>query len=159
IESRLRGSRGKEARQPSSGSRPRPLPMQRAAAVFRGPMFLRCGRRTINRECWPLKPLMLHCILLRGWGALRLIPSRFRETFPGRQRGSGDPGMSENAAFLLRLHRIADERALCDECTMRSIALFNLYRTRLYARLGIGSSNRPTTQAKALADHALADLR
>ena len=67
--------------------------------------------------------------------------------------------MGRNAAFLTRLRQMAEACEPGAECPASAIALFNIYLARLYARLDIGQSNRPTRKARAEADVSLADLR
>jgi hypothetical protein len=67
--------------------------------------------------------------------------------------------MGRNIAFLTRLRQIADACEPGAACPASAIALFNIYLARLYARLDIGQSNRPTTKARAEADITLAELR
>ena len=67
--------------------------------------------------------------------------------------------MGRNTAFLTRLRQIADACEPGAKCPASAIALFNIYLARLYARLDIGRSNRPTHKARAEADVTLAELR
>ena len=67
--------------------------------------------------------------------------------------------MGRNIAFLTRLRQIADACEPGAECPTSAVALFNIYLARLYARLDIGQSNRPTHKARAEADSTLAELR
>ena len=79
--------------------------------------------------------------------------------------GSHDMGhgmghdLGRNIAFLTRLRQIADACEPGAECPTSALALFNIYLARLYARLDIGQSNRPTHKARAEADSTLAELR
>jgi hypothetical protein len=67
--------------------------------------------------------------------------------------------LGRNIAFLTRLRQIADACEPGAACPASAIALFNIYLARLYARLDIGQSNRPTHKARAEADITLAELR
>ena len=67
--------------------------------------------------------------------------------------------LGRNIAFLTRLRQIADACEPGAECPTSALALFNIYLARLYARLDIGQSNRPTHKARAEADSTLAELR
>ena len=67
--------------------------------------------------------------------------------------------MHEHVTLLIRLGQIAGEPCSCEERASHALALLNAYTSRLYARVGIGASNRLATNAKAFADQALADLR
>jgi hypothetical protein len=67
--------------------------------------------------------------------------------------------MHEHVPLLIRLGQIAGEPCSCDERASHALALLNAYTTRLYARCGIGASNRLATSAKLFADQTLADLR
>jgi hypothetical protein len=67
--------------------------------------------------------------------------------------------MSPNAAFLTRLCRIADASAPREERSACASALLDAYTTRLYDRLGITATPRPSRRAKAQAEDVLGDLR
>jgi hypothetical protein len=67
--------------------------------------------------------------------------------------------MHEYVTLLIRLGQIAGEPCSCEERASHALALLNAYTARLYARVGIGASNRPAMSAKSLADQTLADLR
>jgi hypothetical protein len=67
--------------------------------------------------------------------------------------------MHEHITLLIRLGQIAGEPCSCEERASRALALLNAYTTRLYARIGIGASNRLAVNAKSFADQTLADLR
>jgi hypothetical protein len=67
--------------------------------------------------------------------------------------------MHEHVTLLMRLGQIAVEPCSCEERASHALALLNAYTTRLYARVGIGASNRLAMSAKSFADQTLADLR
>jgi len=67
--------------------------------------------------------------------------------------------MHEHVTLLIRLGQIAGEPCSCEERASHALALLNAYTARLYARVGIGASNRLAMSAKAFADQTLADLR
>jgi hypothetical protein len=67
--------------------------------------------------------------------------------------------MHEHVTLLIRLGQIAGERCSCEERASHALALVNAYTAKLYARAGIGVSNRLATSAKSFADQTLADLR
>jgi hypothetical protein len=67
--------------------------------------------------------------------------------------------MHEHITLLIRLGQIAGEPCSCEERASHALALLNAYTTRLYARIGIGASNRLAVSAKSFADQTLADLR
>lgn len=67
--------------------------------------------------------------------------------------------MREIAALLAKLQQIAGRRCCCNERRARATALVNAFNGALYDRLGIDSSNRPTSGAKATADQTLVELR
>jgi hypothetical protein len=67
--------------------------------------------------------------------------------------------MHEHITLLIRLGQIAGEPCSCEERASHALALLNAYTTRLYARVGIGASNRLAVSAKSFADQTLADLR
>ena len=67
--------------------------------------------------------------------------------------------MHEHVTLLIRLGQIADEPCSCDERSSHALGLLNVYTARLYARVGIGASNRLAASAKSFADQTLADLR
>jgi hypothetical protein len=67
--------------------------------------------------------------------------------------------MQEHITLLIRLGQIAGEPCSCEERASHALALLNAYTTRLYARIGIGTSNRLAVGAKSFADQTLADLR
>lgn len=67
--------------------------------------------------------------------------------------------MHEHATLLMRLGQIAGEPCSCEERASHALALLNAYTTRLYARAGIGASNRLAMDAKSFADQTLAELR
>jgi hypothetical protein len=67
--------------------------------------------------------------------------------------------MHEHITLLIRLGQIAGEPCSCEERASHALALLNAYTARLYARTGIGASNRVATSAKSLADQTLDDLR
>jgi hypothetical protein len=68
-------------------------------------------------------------------------------------------GMSSNVAFLTRLFCIVGEAAPDEARAADALALVDAYTHRLYGRLGIAASRRPTTQAKECAKDAFDDLR
>ena len=66
----------------------------------------------------------------------------------------------EIAVLLATLTHIAAEPCSCDdERSSRAVALVKTYSATLYERLGIASSDRPTSSAKSAADQTLAALR
>jgi hypothetical protein len=67
--------------------------------------------------------------------------------------------MHEHVTLLMRLGQIAGEPCSCEGRASHALALVNAYTTQLYARAGIGASNRLAMSAKAFADQTLADLR
>jgi hypothetical protein len=67
--------------------------------------------------------------------------------------------MHEHVTLLMRLGQIAGEPCSCEERAAQALALLNAYTARLYARVGIGASNRLAMSAKSFADQTLADLR
>lgn len=67
--------------------------------------------------------------------------------------------MHDHITLLVRLGQIAGEPCSCEERASHALALLNAYTTRLYARAGIGASNRLAMTAKSFADQTLADLR
>ena len=67
--------------------------------------------------------------------------------------------MHEHVTLLIRLGQIAGEPCSCEERASHALALLNAYTAKLYARAGIGVSNRLATSAKSFADQTLADLR
>jgi hypothetical protein len=67
--------------------------------------------------------------------------------------------MHEIAGLLAKLKQIAGQRCSCDDRSARAVALVNAFGAALYERLGIETSNRPTSDAKATADQTLAELR
>jgi hypothetical protein len=67
--------------------------------------------------------------------------------------------MHEIARLLTKLEQIAGQRCPCDERRARAVALVNTFSAALYERLGIETSNRPTSSAKSTADQTLAELR
>jgi hypothetical protein len=68
--------------------------------------------------------------------------------------------MHDIAALLAALTHIAGEPCSGDdERSSRAVALVKTYSATLYERLGIASSNRPTSSAKSAADQTLAALR
>jgi hypothetical protein len=67
--------------------------------------------------------------------------------------------MHEHVTLLIRLGQIAGEPCSCEERASHALALLNAYTARLYARVGIGASNRLAISAKLFADQTLADLR
>jgi hypothetical protein len=67
--------------------------------------------------------------------------------------------MHERVTLLIRLGQIAGEPCSCEERASHALALLNAYTTKLYARAGIGTSNRLAISVKSLADQTLADLR
>ena len=67
--------------------------------------------------------------------------------------------MHEHVTLLIRLGQIAGEPCSCEERASHALALLNAYTARLYARVGIGASNRLAMSAKLFADQTLADLR
>jgi hypothetical protein len=66
--------------------------------------------------------------------------------------------MSAKAAFLIRLSRIVGETAPGAARAAAAIALVDAYRRKLYGRLGIVASCRPTAHAKEQAKDELDDL-
>ena len=67
--------------------------------------------------------------------------------------------MHEHVTLLIRLGQVAGEPCSCEERASHAIALLNAYTAKLYARAGIGVSNRLATSAKSFTDQTLADLR
>jgi hypothetical protein len=67
--------------------------------------------------------------------------------------------MDEIARLLAKLQQIAGRRCCCGERSARVVALVNAFGAALYDRLGIETSNRPTSSAKATADQTLVELR
>lgn len=68
--------------------------------------------------------------------------------------------MQDIVALLAALTHIAGEPCSGDdERGARAVALVKAYSATLYERLGIASSNRPTSRAKSAADQTLAALR
>ena len=67
--------------------------------------------------------------------------------------------MHDHITLLTRLGQIASEPCSCEERASHALALLNAYTTQLYARVGIGASNRLAMAAKSFADQTLADLR
>jgi len=67
--------------------------------------------------------------------------------------------MHEHVTLLIRLGQIASEQCSCEERASHALALLNAYTARLYARVGIGASNRLAMNTKSFADQTLADLR
>jgi hypothetical protein len=67
--------------------------------------------------------------------------------------------MHEHVTLLIRLGQIAGEPCSCEERASHALALLNAYTARLYARVGIGASNRVAMSTKSFADQTLADLR
>jgi hypothetical protein len=74
-------------------------------------------------------------------------------------RCAGWHAMHEHVTLLMRLGQIAGEPCSCEERASHATALLNAYTARLYARVGIGVSNRLAMSAKSFADQTLADLR
>jgi hypothetical protein len=72
---------------------------------------------------------------------------------------AGCLAMHEHVILLMKLGQIASEPCSGDERASHALALLNTYTTRLYARCGIGASNRLAINAKSFADQTLADLR
>jgi hypothetical protein len=103
---------------------------------------------------------MLHCIPFAHGveGARFVFPDACHEARATRD-SEGSHDMGRNIAFLTRLRQIADACEPGAECPASAVALFNIYLARLYARLDIGQSNRPTHKARAEADSTLAELR
>ncbi len=67
--------------------------------------------------------------------------------------------MHEIAGLLAKLKQIAGGRCCCEERSARAAALVNAFSTALYERLGIETSNRPSSTAKSKADQTLVELR
>jgi hypothetical protein len=67
--------------------------------------------------------------------------------------------MHEHIPLLIRLGQIAGEHCSCEERASHALALLNAYTARLYARVGIGASNRLAMSTKSFVDQTLADLR
>jgi hypothetical protein len=67
--------------------------------------------------------------------------------------------MHEHVTLLIRLGQIAGEPRSGEERASHALALLNAYTARLYARAGIGASNRLAMSAKSFADQTLDDLR
>jgi hypothetical protein len=67
--------------------------------------------------------------------------------------------MHDHVTLLTRLGQIASEPCSYEERVSHALALLNVYTARLYARVGIGTSNRLARTAKSFADQTLADLR
>jgi hypothetical protein len=67
--------------------------------------------------------------------------------------------MHEHLTLLMRLGQIAGEPRSCEERASHALTVLNAYTIRLYARTGIGASNRLAMSAKLFADQTLADLR
>jgi hypothetical protein len=97
-----------------------------------------------------VKPSISHCIIpwnphCNGVLGFSVRPEAF--------------AMHEHVTLLIRLGQIAGERCSCEERASHALALLNAYTAKLYARAGIGVSNRLATSAKSFADQTLADLR
>jgi hypothetical protein len=67
--------------------------------------------------------------------------------------------MHDHVTLLMRLGQIAGEPCSCEERASHALALLNAYTAQLYARVGIGASNKLAITAKSFADQTLADLR
>ena len=67
--------------------------------------------------------------------------------------------MHEHVPLLIRLGQIAGEHCSCEERASHALALLDAYTARLYARVGIGASNRLAMSTKSFVDQVLADLR
>jgi hypothetical protein len=67
--------------------------------------------------------------------------------------------MHEHVTLLIRLGQIAGEPCSCEERASHALSLLNAYTAKLYARAGIGVSNRLAMSAKSFTDQTLADLR
>ena len=67
--------------------------------------------------------------------------------------------MNDNAAFVIGLQRASGHSHSVEACSVRAVALFDIYRTQLYRQLNIDAARRPTTTAKMTADCILNDLR
>ena len=67
--------------------------------------------------------------------------------------------MNDNAAFVTRLQRTTGNAQTAEACSVRAVALFEIYRTEIYRQLNIDAAKRPTATAKMTADCILNDLR
>jgi hypothetical protein len=67
--------------------------------------------------------------------------------------------MNDNAAFVTGLQRTTGHAHSVEACSIRAVALFDIYRTELYRQLNIDVAKRPTTTATMTADCVLNDLR
>jgi hypothetical protein len=96
-----------------------------------------------------LKPSVSHCI----------IPRNPHCGNAHNFQCAGCLNMHDHVTLLMRLGQIAGEPCSCEERASHALALLNAYTTQLYARVGIGASNRLATTAKSFADQTLGDLR
>ncbi len=67
--------------------------------------------------------------------------------------------MHEIAGLLAKLEQIAGGQCCGDERSARAAALVNDFSAALYERLGIETSNRPSSSAKSTADQTFVELR
>jgi hypothetical protein len=67
--------------------------------------------------------------------------------------------MNDNAAFVIGLLQANGHSHSVEACSVRAVALFDIYRIELYRALNIDAARRPTTTAKMTADCILNDLR
>jgi hypothetical protein len=67
--------------------------------------------------------------------------------------------MNDSAAFVTGLQRAIGNPRSAEACSVRAVALFDIYRTELYRQLNIDAAKRPTATAKMTADCILNDLQ
>ena len=67
--------------------------------------------------------------------------------------------MNDNAAFVTGLQQASGHSHSVEACSVRAVALFDIYRTEMYRALNIDAAKRPTMTAKMTADCILNDLR
>lgn len=67
--------------------------------------------------------------------------------------------MHDIAGLLAELKQIARGRCRGDERSARAVALVNDFSAAVYERLGIETSNRPSSSAKSTADQTFVELR
>jgi hypothetical protein len=118
-------------------------------------LAIRCGKPTFKDIGWKQKILKLsvsHCIGHSLPQHHRVFGSLFKIELRGVY-------MHRNVALLTRLEQIAAQPCPCEERTACALTLVKADIARLYARLGIGASNRIDSKAKSFADDKLADLR
>ena len=67
--------------------------------------------------------------------------------------------MSDNAAFVTALQQANGYSHSVGACSVRAVAVFDIYRTELYRQLNIDAAKPTTTTAKLTADCILNDLQ